>query len=488
MPRLNSILVKNLTDIKTPTYDRQATKAGIVHLGIGAFHRAHQAWYTNWVMNEMGGDWAIIACSLRSDTVYQQMAEQDFLYTVLERSTKDKAEIIGSVSQVLVGPQSPQAIMAAIAEPNIKIISLTVTEKGYCHNPATGQLNFEHPDIVHDLAHLNEPQSAIGYIVAGLRQRQENNLPGLTVMSCDNLPSNGQVTKRCVIQFAEAVSATLAQWIKENVTFPSTVIDRIVPATEESDIALLESRLGYRDEAMVVAEPFSQWIIEDNFACGRPEWERVGAQLVADAEIYELIKLRLLNGTHSLLAYTGYLAEKVAIADVMRDPVLKKVCTAFMRSAASTITPPEDFDIELYQKQLHERFANPGLKHRTWQIAMDGSQKIPQRWLSTLDDIIETNGDIRFFAFALAAWMKYISGTDEQGRAIKVSDPLADDFHLISSQYFTTLSEYVSRIFALKSIFSEKLISTKNLELFTIEYLREININGTLATVKKLLQ
>lgn len=488
MPRLNSILAKSLTNIKTPTYDRQKMKAGIVHLGIGAFHRAHQAWYTNWVMNEMGGDWGIIACSLRSNTVHQQMAEQDFLYTVLERSANDKAEIIGAVSQVLVGPESPQAIVAAIAEPNIKIISLTVTEKGYCHNPATGQLNIQHPDIIHDLANINTPQSAIGYIVAGLRLRQEKNLPGLTVMSCDNLPSNGKVTKQCVIQFAKNISENLALWIEKNVTFPSTVIDRIVPATEECDIALLEKNLGYRDEAMVVAEPFSQWIIEDDFACGRPQWERVGAQLVADAEVYELIKLRLLNGTHSLLAYTGYLSEKVSIADVMRDPVLKKVCTAFMHSAASTITPPEDFDIELYQKQLHERFANPGLKHRTVQIAMDGSQKIPQRWLSTLEDIVENNGDIRFFAFALAAWMKYISGVDEQGRAINVSDPLAGEFHTISSQNIHTLSDYVSQIFGLRSIFTEKLIGAKNLQLFTIEYLREININGTLATVRTLLR
>lgn len=488
MSRLNSALAQSVTTVQTPQYNRQKTKAGIIHLGIGAFHRAHQAWYTHHVMNQNGGDWGIIACSLRSATVYQQMAEQDCLYTLLERGNTDKTELIGSVQQVLVGPENPQAIVDAIAGESIKIISLTVTEKGYCHHPATGQLNTEHPYIIHDINHLGSPKSAIGYIVAGLKARQEKNLSGITVMSCDNLPSNGLVTQRCVLQLAESISPALARWIKQNVTFPSTVIDRIVPATVANDIALFEDKLGYRDEAMVVAEPFSQWIIEDNFANTRPAWEQVGAQFVTQAEIYELIKLRLLNGTHSLLAYAGYLAGKETIADVMQDHVLKKLCTAFMQSAASTITAPEGFDIKAYQEQLHERFENPGLKHRTWQIAMDGSQKIPQRWLSTLSDIIETNGDIRFFAFALAAWMKYISGTDDQRRAIQVSDPLADDFAAIAKQCAHTPTEYVARIFALESIFPQTLLNINNLELFTCEYLREINLNGTLATARKLLR
>jgi fructuronate reductase len=324
--------------------------------------------------------------------------------------------------------------------------------------------------------------------VAGLKKRFDNKITGLTVMSCDNLPSNGRIIKQCVLQFASKISSQLADWIERNVTFPSTVIDRIVPATTENDIALLEQTLSYRDEALVVAESFSQWTIEDDFACGRPQWELVGAQLVSDAEIYELIKLRLLNGTHSVLAYAGYLAGKETIADVMSNPVLERLCTAFMRSAASTITAPENFDIEAYQQQLHERFANPGLKHRTWQIAMDGSQKIPQRWLNTLADIIAQNGDIRYFAFALACWMKYISGEDEQGQKIDVSDPLANKFSAVSELHFKTPKEYVSQILSLDDVFSAQWRETKNLELFTCEYLREININGVLATLRKVLQ
>lgn len=487
MPRLNSALLATLNTQNKPHYDRAKLLPGIVHLGIGAFHRAHQAWYTDAVLNSVGGDWGIIGCSLRSDSVSNQLDPQDGLYTILERSAEDKTQIIGAVTQVLVAPQKPQAVIDAIAAPSIKIISLTVTEKGYCHFPATGELNFEHPDIAFDLGNITQPKSAIGYIVAGLMARKEKGLPGLTVLSCDNLPNNGKVVGKCVIGFAEKISAELASWIKRNVTFPCSMIDRIVPATTPTDISNFENTFGYQDTGMVVAEPFSQWVIEDNFIQGRPAWETVGATLVAQVEIYELIKLRLLNGTHSLLAYSGYLAGKATIADVMRDATLTKACKAYMALAASTLEAPVDFDLAHYQAQLVERFANPGLQHRTWQIAMDGSQKIPQRWLGTLTDAASKGTDIKLFAFALAAWMKYISGVDEQGKAIEVSDPLAKTFADAAAQHSGAIEDYVDAIYGIEGVFKQSLTQIPHLKELTAQYLSAIATQGTLNTLSSLV-
>lgn len=487
MSRLNSALLATLDTPAKPTYDRTKLLPGIVHLGIGAFHRAHQAWYTEAVLNSAGGNWGIIGCSLRSDSVSNQLDPQDGLYTILERSAQDKTQIIGAVVQVLVGPQKPQAIIDAIATESIKIISLTVTEKGYCHFPATGELNFEHPDIAYDLGNITQPKSAIGYIVAGLIARKDKGLPGLTVLSCDNLPNNGKVVGKCVIGFAEKISAELASWIKSNVTFPCSMIDRIVPATTPTDISNFENTFGYEDAGMVVAEPFSQWVIEDNFIQGRPAWETVGATLVEHVEIYELIKLRLLNGTHSLLAYSGYLAGKATIAEVMRDATLTKACKAYMALAAGTLAAPADFDLAGYQAQLVERFANPGLQHRTWQIAMDGSQKIPQRWLGTLADAVSKGADIKLFAFALAAWMKYISAVDEQGKAIEVSDPLAKTFAEAAAKHAGSDADYVNAIFAIEGIFNPALLQIPKLKKLTTQYLSAIKLQGALKTLDNMM-
>lgn len=487
MPRLNTSVVSAIDSTAKPQYDRSAVLPGIVHLGIGAFHRAHQAWYTEAVLNSAGGNWGIIGCSLRSESVSNQLDPQDCLYTILERGASDKTQVIGAISKVLVGPRNPQAIIDAIATESVKIVSLTVTEKGYCHFPATGELNFDHPDIAHDLSSAAQPKSAIGYIVAGLKARKERGLPGLTVLSCDNLPNNGKVVGKCVVSFANKLSPELASWIEAHVTFPCSMIDRIVPATTADDITNFERKYGYEDAGMVVAEPFSQWVIEDNFIQGRPEWETVGATLVEDVEIYELIKLRLLNGSHSLLAYSGYLAGKATISEVMRDATLQDACKAFMALAASTIEAPAGFDLAYYQAQLVERFANPGLQHRTWQIAMDGSQKIPQRWLGTLSDVIDNGSNIELFAFALAAWMKYISAVDEKGNAIDVSDPLAKVFAEAAAMNADSIANYVNAIFAIEGVFNQSLVKKADLIPLTIKHLTDISTKGTLKTLGAML-
>lgn len=487
-PRLNSTVLERLAPNLQPQYDRAQTKAGMVHLGIGAFHRAHQAHYTEAVMNQTGGDWRIIGCSLRSASVKQQLESQECLYTLMEKGVETQYQVIGAVNSVLVGPESPKAIIEAIAEPAIKILTLTITEKGYCHDPASGTLNFDHPDIAHDLANPDSPKTAVGYIVAGLRTRRQRELPGLTVLSCDNLPDNGKVTAKVVTQFAQKVSAVLAEWIDQNVTFPSSMIDRIVPATTADDRAALTSVVGYRDEAMVVAEPFSQWVIEDRFIRGRPAWELAGALLVEDVAVYEHMKLRLLNGSHSLLAYTGYLAGYETIDRVMADQYYMRLCELFMRQAALTLQAPAGFDITRYQSELRERFANPGLKHRTWQIAMDGSQKVPQRWLATLRDLNQSGQDIRVFALALAAWMRYTTGEDDRVGTIEVSDPFAQPFKDLWQTHKANADAYVRAFFEQEKIFGRDFSKQPDLVRMTVEFFNGLLAKGAAEVVKTFVE
>lgn len=486
MARLHPSLLANLS-IPSPRYDRTNTRPGLVHLGIGAFHRAHQAFYTEAVMNQRGGDWGIIGCSLRSPAVQQQLQPQEGLYTLLERGQHQRLQILGAVQQVLVGPDDPASVIAAIALPSVTVISLTVTEKGYCHHPASGELNLQHPDIQHDIGNPNSPKSAPGFVVAGLRQRWRQGLGPVSVMSCDNLPHNGAVTRAVVTGLADVIEPELAQWIRTHVSFPGTMVDRIVPATTPEDIAWLEQEYGYRDLGLVVAEPFHQWVIEDDFCSGRPAWETAGALIVKDVAAYETLKLRLLNGSHSLLAYSGYLAGHTTISQAMQDADFVALTRAFMATAATTITAPEGFDTEAYQLQLCERFANPGLQHKTWQIAMDGSQKVPQRWLNSLRKLLDQRGDTALYAFALAAWMRFVKGVDEQGRTIDISDPNASVFAHLWQTHGAQPANFVKAFFAQEGIFGEDLSQNTALHQQTQQWLEQILQHGIKAALQSLL-
>ncbi len=491
MNRLNKNLLSQLPkDVALPTYEREKLVAGIVHLGIGAFHRAHQAFYTEAVLNQFGGDWGIIGSSLRSASVRDQLVPQDCLYTLVERSGEgEKLQVIGAVTDTLVGPENPAALVATIAQPTIKIVSLTVTEKGYCHDPATGNLNETHPDIIHDLQHLEAPVSAIGFIVAALKQRFEKNQKAFTALSCDNLPNNGEVLEKVVLQFAQKISPALADWIKANATFPSTMIDRIVPATTDDDRRDIENRLGARDEGMVVCEPFSQWVVEDKFADGRPEWEKVGVLLVKDVRVFEKIKLRLLNGAHSTMAYTGYLSGFQYISEVMEQPAFVKLVTTYMaREAGETVAAPAGFDIEAYKQQLRDRFSNKALKHRTWQIAMDGSQKLPQRLLETLREQLKANGNIDILSLGVAAWIRYVSGVDEQGQAIEVSDPLAKELRAACDANQGNPAGMVKAVVSIQKVFGTDLIDEPRFIQTTTQWLERFYSKGVLASIQESFQ
>jgi fructuronate reductase len=429
MTRLSATSLSQVPSfVRRPSFDRATCGVGILHLGIGAFHRAHQAVFTDDVLAGSGGDWAICGVSLRQATVQQQLAPQNGLYTLVERDAAgDACRIIGAVTECVYAPGNPEALIARMADPSIRIVSLTVTEKGYCLDPASGELMLEDPAIVRDLQNPHRPATAVGYLVAALALRWRAGQTPFTVLSCDNLPHNGRMLAGLVRSYAAELDPLLADWIGRAVAFPSSMVDRIVPATTQDDLAALSERLGLQDAAAVICEPFRQWVIEDHFTLGRPAWEAAGAQMVADVAPFEDMKLRLLNGSHSLLAYLGYLAGYETIAETMEDPAFERLVRHYMDAEATpTLALPPGVDLDGYKDQLITRFRNPALKHRTWQIAMDGSQKLPQRLLPVVRRQLALGGAFDAAALAVAAWMRYATGRDEQGAAIDVRDPLAE--------------------------------------------------------------
>ncbi|MEM7753253.1 MAG: mannitol dehydrogenase family protein, partial [Pseudomonadota bacterium] len=338
----------------------------------------------------------------------------------------EMARIITSISDVLVASEDPEAVIELLADPAVQIASLTITEKGYGYDPASGGLDRAHPDIAADLKDDGAPQSAMGFMLAGLAARRQAGTPPFTVLSCDNLPSNGQVARQLLLEFAGALRPDLVPWIAAEVPFPSTMVDRITPATQPSDLDGLATREGYRDEAAVVHEPFRQWVIEDRFAGARPAWDAAGAQFVDSVEAHEAMKLRCLNGTHSALAYLGYLAGHETIADTVAQPEFAAFCDALWQDEIlPTVPPPEGEDLTAYTQALMARYQNPNIRHRTWQIAMDGSQKLPQRILGTVRDRLAAGSVPAGLCLVVAGWMRYVGGVDEAGQQIDVRDPMA---------------------------------------------------------------
>jgi fructuronate reductase len=440
--------------IRRPNYDRSRVAAGIVHLGIGAFHRAHQAVIIDDLLAGGATDWGIVGASLRSSDTRDALAPQDCLYTVAVRSgAGTDHRIVGSVLETEVARENPERLIARMAAPATRIVSLTVTEKGYCHTPQTGELDERHPDIVHDLTNPDAPRSAAGLIVAALARRKAAGTAPFTVLSCDNLPANGATVKRILVRFAGLRSPDLGKWIADEVAFPSTMVDRIVPETTDKDRASIASALGMTDAWPVATEPFTQWIVEDRFSSGRPDLDTAGAQFVSDVTPFEHMKLRLLNGSHSALAYLGYLAGYETIAATMADRHFAAFARRLMDESADTLTMPDGTDLAAYSQSLLNRFSNPALHHRTWQIAMDGSQKLPQRLLGTVRDRLQRNLSVDTHALAIAAWMRYVTATDEQGRKIDVRDPIASELAAIANAVGPIADRLAPALLDIRSVF-----------------------------------
>ena len=476
------------SSIIRPTYDRRQLKTKMVHLGFGAFHRAHQAVYTDRLTTQNENDWGYCEVNLiGGEQQIEALKQQDLLYSVAEMAPEGwSCRVIGVVCSALhAQTDGLQTVLEALAAPDITIVSITITEKGYCHNPATGQLNQEHPLIQYDIAQPAQPKSAVGVIVQALRLRRERGLTGFTVMSCDNMPENGHVTHNVVVQLARLQDAALADWIEQNVTFPSTMVDRIVPAVTEETAQKIERLLGVNDQCGVACEPFRQWVIEDNFKYGRPAWENVGAELVQDVLPYEEMKLRMLNGSHSFLAYLGYLAGYQYINECMTDDNYVITARHLMLTEQAATLRVKDVDLTAYADSLIHRYRNTALKHRTWQIAMDGSQKLPQRMLDSVRFHLAHNRSFDCLALGIAGWMRYVGGIDEQGQPIEINDPLAEQFKQIAA--FSTEGEArVKALLSIDSIFGQDLpTNLRFVETVTQAYLALLR-DGAKVTVMKL--
>jgi len=473
--------------VQGPSYDVAAARIGVVHLGIGAFHRAHQAVYLDDRIAAGETDWAICGASLRSADTAQALAPQDGLYTAAIRSgAGDRLRVIGSVREILVAPDDPEALLARMSDPATRIVSLTVTEKGYCHDPATGTLNEDHPDIRADLATPQRPRSAPGYLVEALRRRRAAGTPPFTVLCCDNLPANGRTVARVIARLAGLADPDLGRWVEAEVACPSTMVDRIVPATTDADRALVAARLGLEDAWPVMTEPFTQWVIEDRFSAGRPRLEEAGAELVGDVAPYELMKLRLLNGSHSTLAYLGYLAGHETVADAIADPPFAALIRGLMdHEITPTLAVPPGADLAGYKASLLERLANPALKHRTWQIAMDGSQKLPQRLLGTIRDRLRAGAPIGRLALAVAGWMRYVAGTDEQGRPIDLRDPLSERLARIAGEAGPVPERLAPALLAVREVFGDDLPADPRFTAPVQDALARLFAEGARATVAR---
>ncbi|MGO8914223.1 MAG: mannitol dehydrogenase family protein [Bradyrhizobium sp.] len=478
-----SALRKN---VAKPAYDRSAVTTGIVHLGIGSFHRAHQAVYTDSIL--AGGDprWGIIGASLRSPDTRDALKAQDYLYTLNLQAEVEALRVIGSVRDVLVAPENPAALIETLCRPSVAIVSLTVTEKAYHYDPATRALNEGDGDIQHDLAHPGTPRTIFGFLAAAIARRRELGVRPFTVLSCDNLPANGRTLHGLLSRYTQLVSPELGSFVRNEILCPDTMVDRIVPATTDDDRQRVSDALGLDDLWPVVAEPFTQWVIEDRFSSGRPAWDEAGATFTGDVAPFESMKLRMLNGSHSALAYLGYLSGYETVAEAMGDDPLAGFAEGLMTDAIPTLELPAKIDVVAYKASLLARYRNIALRHRTWQIAMDGSQKLPQRILGPVRDRLAKGLPIERHALVVAAWMRYVTGIDERGRPIDVRDPLLKSFRDVLRDAGRDAPRIAGALLGLKAIFGDDLPADQRFRRAVSDALTSIYSVGSRQTIERL--
>ncbi|TMR98644.1 mannitol dehydrogenase family protein [Nonomuraea basaltis] len=464
-----------------PRIGRGDLRTGIVHLGLGAFHRAHQALYT-----EDAGDPAFGVCgvTMRSMAAAELLSAQDLLYSVLERDGARGEHASIRVCGMLTDAVGPENGIARIADPGVRVVTMTVTESGYRHDPATGRLSAKDPDVAADLAG-RPPLTPVGRLVAGLRARRAAGAGPVTVICCDNLAGGGRLLGGLVTEFCElARDEALLSWIRDgNVAFPSAMVDRIVPAPTDADRADAARLLGVEDRAALATEPFRQWVIEDAFAARRPPWERAGAVITPDVEPYETMKLRLLNGVHSVLAYLGALAGLGTIAGAMARPELAEAGRRYLGlDAGPTLVPPPGVDLDGYRERLLSRLSNPALRHPIAQVAADGTHKLPQRLLPVIRDRLARGAEPRWAALGVAAWMRYVSAARaDDGTPLTVMDPLAGRLRMPDAPP----GEVVDRLLGLAEVFGEDLPSDRTLRALLLDWLTRLTADGALATARE---
>jgi fructuronate reductase len=490
-PRLNLETLEGLPRDVAPRVDPCALAVGIVHLGIGAFHRAHQAVYTEDAIAAAGGEWGICGVTQRSPAVVDQLGPQDGLYTLAQRDgAGERLRVIGAVRELHWVAADPGAVLERMAAPATRVISLTVTEKGYHQDPATNRLALDSPDVAADLAD-GGIRTVVAQLARGLARRREADGGPVTVLCCDNLPDNGNVVRGLVADFVDRSPGCdgLGDWIAANVTFPSSMVDRITPASTEEDLARIAGALGARDDGAVVTEPFTQWVIEDDFAAGRPAWEQAGAIMTGDVRPYEQIKLRLLNGAHSTLAYLAVLAGDEFVSDAVapQAPFLEVLRTLMAADVAPTLAVPDGFDLGAYQAELLDRFANPALAHRTLQIAMDGSQKLPMRLLGTIRDRRRAGAQAPVATLGVAAWMRFVSARRaDDGRPLTVEDPLASEIarRLAGRE---DAEPVVNELLAMDQIFDQELAADGEWRALLTDRLHALARDGAERTARQIV-
>lgn len=427
--RLDRSVLRSLpAGLTAPRFEVDRVVPGIVHLGVGGFHRAHMARYTHDLMDldDSSLEWGIVGAGLRSNDrpLLTALADQQGLYTLVERDTDgEQATVIGSISRVIDASVSSDTLLNAIDDASVRIVSLTVTEHGYCLDRATKTLDLDSPAITHDLAHPHEPASAIGILVEAYARRLTGKLPAFTALSCDNIQHNGNVLKEAVLSFARLRDPVLAAWIKSEAVFPNTMVDRITPIPSEEQIAAFQAKTGIADRAPLLAEPYRQWVIEDRFVSGRPAWEKVGAQFVDDVAPYEFMKLRLLNTSHLVIAGLGQLAGYDLIDQALGDPLIRRTMQSLMdRETGPTLPAVPGIDLEAYKAELIRRFANSAIRDTVARVNADAPINL---LLDPIRDRLEANEPIDVLALGLAAWLRRVRGEDEVGRRWPVHHPLA---------------------------------------------------------------
>jgi len=476
-------------EIQVPKYDRQKVSAGIMHIGVGGFHRAHQALYMDDLFQQ-GGDprWGYCGVGLleHDARIRDVMRSQDCLYTLVERSLEgDKARIIGSIVKFLFAPDDPEKLLEQLASPETRIVSLTITEGGYYIDQSTGELDASHPDIQYDLAHPHEPRCSFGYLLEAFDRRRTHGLPPFTLMSCDNIQSNGEVARKMLTAFAELRDPGLRNWLSETSIFPNSMVDRITPATTDEHRALVAEKFGIADGWPVMTESFKQWVIEDRFEHGRPAWERVGAQMTTDVLPYEKMKLRLLNASHQALCYIGMLLGYQLVHETMGDRDIRKLVEKMMDDEVTPVlSAVPGVDLKEYKKTLIDRFANPAIRDQLSRIGIYGSSGIPKFVLPSVEDQLQRGGPVKLLSFTVASWFRYLTGLDESGREMPMLDPMAQSLR----ERAKAAQGEARPLLAMREVFSERLQNSPVFARQVTDTLQSFYQQGARATLAAALQ
>ncbi len=457
------------SSMPVPKYDRSSIKAGIVHVGVGGFHRSHQAYYMHQLLGAgQHAAWGICGIGIREadQQMNQVLQKQDCLYTLMTQHPDGevRCEVIGSLLEYIFAVNAPKEAIEKMAHPDTKIISLTITEGGYHCNPNTGMFDFDHPDVQHDLEQPHHPKTIFGYLTAALQLRRERALPAVTILSCDNIQHNGEVARKMLLAFAQKQNPELAHWIEEELSFPNTMVDRITPVTTDTAIKYLKNNFQLNDEWPVVCEPYIQWIIEDNFSNGRPPLETLGVQFVPDVSPYEKMKIRLLNAGHSVLGIPGAIHGHATINDCMEDQVFASFMRQFMdREVTSLLGDMEGIDLTVYKDSLEARFANPNIKDSVSRICSESSAKLPKFLIPTIQENLRHGGSIKYGTFILAAWCYYCAKqVDLKQQEIEIIDERKEELQHSANGYKEDRLSFLR----IADIFGDLLQS----ERFTTEY------------------